>query len=296
MKLYKILMLFSAIALISSCGNDFVVEDYYDLEELPPYVAFDADGNSAFIDPFSVGEEDGSIGITVENPTGTESDITVEYSLGGSAVFGEDYTIEGASANGGTVTISAERGSFNETFRNDIDITIIDNDDYDSDPRDIIITLTSASHADGDLVVGRGGRDFLREAIVNINDDECVSEYAGSYAVETTTDSIVIDGVLTDSTSVFTGSASIVKVDDAYFTYDVDDASGGFYASDFIGGGTLPVTFDEDCGGITATEITNSNGQSVSLLSGSVNGDGVITLVFKEADTGNQFTSVFTPN
>ncbi|WP_235296493.1 hypothetical protein [Portibacter marinus] len=294
MKIYNILFILTAMLFIASCGNEFVVGDYYDLEELPGYVAFDADGNSAFIDPFDA-EEGEVLNVIIENPTGTQSDITVDYALSGSAVYGEDYTIDGASASGGSMTISTEGQVFNETFRGNLPITIIDNDDYDEEPRTIIITLTGASNAEGDLAVGRGGTDFLIEATVNLIDNECDSQLDGTYNVATIADSLVIDGMLQEAmVDTFMSTASIVK-DGGFFTYSIDDASGGLYASEFFGGSSLPLTFTEDCGAITIDGQTDFTGQNIILVNSSVGDDGTITLVLKGEDRGDQFTSIFTP-
>jgi len=169
MKLYNLLIVGVAMFFLGSCGNAFVVEDYYDLEELPGYVAFDADGNNATLAPFEVTEGDGSLSVTVENPTGTESDINVDYSLGGSAVYGTDYEISGASSSGGSMTIAVNGSAFNETFRGDINITLLTDEAIDGE-KTIEITLTAASNSAGSVAVGRGGTELLRKATVIIAD------------------------------------------------------------------------------------------------------------------------------
>lgn len=291
MKIYYISIVLFSMLFIMSCGNKYETSDYFDLEELPGYVAFNASGNDAFLAPFDVNEGSAAVDISVENPTGTSSDITVNYTFGGTAEYGVDFTDPNGSAAGGSITIPVEVGAdFNVTFQAPIMLEILDDAVFDQE-KTILVTLESASNAEGALAVGRGGLDFLKTAIVNIADDECDSNYGGSFAVATTTDSIMIDGMLTDSTETFTGSATIAKVDGEFFTYSIDDASGGFYASDFVGEGALPVTIVEDCGAITEV-----NGSSISLVSGAVGADGVITLTLKDDTTGNQFTSVFTPN
>ena len=169
MKLYNLIIAAVFALVIVSCGNEYDTSEYFDLEELPGYVAFDADGNNATLAPYTATEDGGSVGVTVENPTGTLSDITVNYSLGGSAVYGTDYTIDGASASGGTLVISSNRGSVAETFRADINVTLLTDDAVDGE-KVIEITLTSASNAEGELAVGRGGTDFLKTASVIIAD------------------------------------------------------------------------------------------------------------------------------
>ncbi len=169
MKLYNLIIILVCALFIVSCGNEYDTTEFFDLEELPGYVAFDTDGNNAVIPDATVTEDEGSTTLTVENPTGTMSDITVNYTLAGSAVFGVDYEIDGASASGGSIVISSERGNVNETFRTDINITLLTDDDVDGE-KTIVVTLASASNATGDVAVGRGGTDFLKTANIVIAD------------------------------------------------------------------------------------------------------------------------------
>ena len=103
MKIYKLIMVAFVACMISSCSTDYDTSEYFDLEELPGYVAFDADGNDVTVADRTLEENGGSVAVIVENPTGTTSDITVNYTLSGSAVYGVDYTIEGATAAGGSM-------------------------------------------------------------------------------------------------------------------------------------------------------------------------------------------------
>jgi len=154
---------------MSSCDPDYDVNDYFDLEELPGYVAFDADGNNATLDAFEATEDDGTVDIDIENPTGTQSDITVNYSLSGSAVYGTDYTIEGATSDGGSVTIQPNSGAVNETNRTTLSITLLTDATVDGE-KEITITLVDAANSAGNVAVGRGGKDFLKTAKVIIAD------------------------------------------------------------------------------------------------------------------------------
>lgn len=169
MKFYNLIIALVCTLFIVSCGNEYDTTEYFDLEELPGYVAFDTDGNNISLSDFAVTEDGGSVAVTVENPTGTMSDITVNYTLSGSAVYGVDYEISGASASGGSVVISSDRGNFNETYRADINITLLTDDVVDGE-KTITLTLASASNSDGDLAVGRGGTDLLKTANVVIAD------------------------------------------------------------------------------------------------------------------------------
>ena len=166
MKNIFLLMCFTIV--LASCSTDFDTAEYYDLEELPAYVAFDADGNNATRDAEELAEDAGVLAVFVEAPTGTFSDITVNYTLSGDAVFGTDYTITGASASGGSVTISPDN-DVTETFRGAIIVEALMDGVVDGN-KSVVLTLTSASSADGDFAVGRGGTDFLKSAEVIIVD------------------------------------------------------------------------------------------------------------------------------
>ena len=294
MKLYKFLFLLLGVAFFASCGNTYETDEYFDLEVLPGYVAFDAPGNDAFIDEEAV-DEGGSLSVDVESQNEVHSDITVNYTLGGTAVYGTDYTIEGATADGGSVVISSDRGDFNVTYRESINVTVVDNDFVNFDPRSVIITLVSASNSSGEVAVGRGGKEFLKEYVINITDDECISEYAGSYKAVATFDSLTVDGILVDSIfSTDTTLVAISKLAGEYFSYNVEDASAGAYA--LLGGSILSYDMVEDCGSISATDQTDEFGNTINLVAGGVSADGVISLTLKNVEAGDQWTTVFIPN
>ncbi len=166
---YRPFLLLFGIALLWSCGNEYVVDDYFDLEELPGYVAFDAPGNSAILDDVMVAEDAGTASLTIECPTGTLSDVAVEYEFGGDAEFGVDYNVAGASASGGSLTILSERGDVTDRFNSDLEIEILTDGAQDG-AKTLTVTLVSASNAEGALAVGRGGTDFLKTATVVIED------------------------------------------------------------------------------------------------------------------------------
>jgi len=159
------MMIAFVAVMVMSCSTDYDVNEYFDLEELPGYVAFDASGNDVTVAPREITEDGGSVDVVVENPTGTESDITVEYALSGDAVWGVDYTIAGATEAGGSMTISSDRGDVAVTFRGSITVTALTDDVIDGD-KTLTLTLTSASNASGSLAVGRGGTDFQKTADV----------------------------------------------------------------------------------------------------------------------------------
>ena len=169
MKKYISIMGLALAVLLSACDPDYDVADYFDLQELPGYVAFDTEGNNASLDDIETDEDAGTVEVVVENPTGTTSDITVNYSLGGSAEFGTDYSIDGATSAGGSLTIPSKGGTVTETIRASIVIDILADQTADG-TKEIEITLTDASNAEGSVAVGRGGTDFLKTAKVIIAD------------------------------------------------------------------------------------------------------------------------------
>ncbi|MCB0597353.1 MAG: hypothetical protein H6557_05985 [Lewinellaceae bacterium] len=166
---HKYIMLLFCIALLSSCGNEYDINEYFDLEELPGYVAFDAPGNSAILDDVMVTEDEGTATVTIECPTGTLSDITVDYDFGGNAVFGTDFNVAGASASGGTITVRQKDFDVVNRSNADLEIELL-TDGVADGTKTLTITLVSASNADGPLAVGRGGTDYLKTATVVIED------------------------------------------------------------------------------------------------------------------------------
>ncbi|MCO6489692.1 MAG: hypothetical protein J5I98_14850 [Phaeodactylibacter sp.] len=166
---YKYFMLLFVAALLTACGNDYEVSEYFDLEELPGYVAFDAPGNSAILDDIIVTEADGSATVTIECPTGTLSDITVDYEFGGDAVFGTDFNVAGATASGGTITVGQKTWDVVNRSNADLEIELLTDGTADG-TKTLTVTLVSASNAEGPLAVGRGGTDFLKTATIVIED------------------------------------------------------------------------------------------------------------------------------
>ena len=169
MKISYLFILLALVIGLSSCDPDYSVDQYFDLEELPGYVAFDADGNNAVRDDVETAEDGGTASLVIENPTGTLTDISVSYSLSGSAVYGTDYTIDGATSSGGSLTIPADGGAVNQTIRASLVINLLTDSVADGE-KIVTVTLTEASNAEGSLAVGRGGTEFLKSANVIIAD------------------------------------------------------------------------------------------------------------------------------
>jgi len=170
-KLVYILSVFAVGIFTFSCEDyDFEEDQGFNLEQLPKYVAFNGDGNTVTLDTFDIDEEDDEIEISIEAPTFVRSALTVTYSLSGSAVFGTDYTIEGATASGGTITLDPEPANIQDFVNGDLMFTPLTDNVVDGEKM-VTITLESAVDADGEVfAVGRGGTDFLKSATVRIAD------------------------------------------------------------------------------------------------------------------------------
>lgn len=166
---YKNFILILVAVFMFSCDTSFHPEEEFDLEILPGYVAFDAPGNAAVLDDLMTSEDEGTAILTIENPTGTLSDITVTYSFSGSAVFGEDFTVAGATATGGSIVLNINPADFQNNDRVDLEIALL-TDDFADGEKMLTVTLASAENAEGTVAVGRGGTDFLKTATVVIAD------------------------------------------------------------------------------------------------------------------------------
>ncbi|TDQ28990.1 hypothetical protein [Zeaxanthinibacter enoshimensis] len=163
-----------AMALVfTGCTEDYDLDERgLSVEELPAYVAFSAPGASSSIAPVDTAEDAGSVSLNVEIPGGTVSNVTVTYGFSGSAVFGEDFTVDGADSAGGTVIISKPGPEANLDGlppNADIDITLL-TDGVADGAKTLEVTLLSASNGQGTVEVGRGGTASLRSQTVNIAD------------------------------------------------------------------------------------------------------------------------------
>jgi hypothetical protein len=263
----KIFILFTIIGFLSACTEyDFFEDQGYSVQELPSYVAFNGDGTTVdySVDPIDECAS-GGVELVVEAPTGTLSDITVNYSLGGTAEFGVDYTIDGASASGGSFTIEHLQSADPNDFQNldNGSFTIIPLVDGTSEGDETIeVTLTSATNADGEtFAVGRGGTDYLKSVTVDLVD---------------------VDFAITP-----TGTFDVVMAGDfnnpGYVATIVEEAPGQYRISDFAGG-IFGVEVDyqldkNDCGwGITAPAAGSTFATVAADITGSYDAAGVLTL------------------
>ena len=160
---------FSLFALTSCEDYDFEESQGFKLQQLPKYVAFNGTGATVTLDTIDVDEDDDPFEINVEAPTYVRSDITVTYTVSGSAVYGVDYTVTGGSSTGGTINIATPTADQLTVFANgDIEVTPLTDGVTDGE-KIVTFTLVSAVDADGQtFAIGRG--EFLKTATVRITD------------------------------------------------------------------------------------------------------------------------------
>ncbi|WP_343487867.1 hypothetical protein [Allomuricauda sp. d1] len=170
------ILIVSALAFVG-CAEDFDYEDSgFILEELPSYVAFNPAGTSVTLAPVDTTEGE-TEEISVEIPGGTVSDVTVNYTFAGTAVFGTDFNVDGATSAGGSLTFGppSTPNLDGQPVGGDIVVELL-TDGVEDGAKTLEITLTSASNAEGELAIGRGGTDALRTAVVNIADADAPEE------------------------------------------------------------------------------------------------------------------------
>ncbi|MFK8005671.1 MAG: hypothetical protein AB8H03_04840 [Saprospiraceae bacterium] len=163
---FKYTLFFFSLIILSSCGSDYATEDYFELEELPNYVAFgDGTTNNAVLETLVVDEDAATASFIIEAPAGTLSDVNITYDISGTAVAGIDYNIVGA----GSITLAVDENDFQNRDQVSLDIEILTDGVVDG-TKTLTLTLTSASNAEGTLAVGRGGTDFLKSVDLEISD------------------------------------------------------------------------------------------------------------------------------
>ena len=118
----------------------------------------------------TVSEEDTTFSVAVANPFNSGSDVTVSYSLGGTAEYGEIYTIDGASASGGDIVLPFQENAESvQISQEDIVINFLV-DTLLTAPQTIELTLTGASASGGESFdVGQGDL-FGNVTITLVND------------------------------------------------------------------------------------------------------------------------------
>jgi len=171
-------MKFTNIMAALLCGLCFVACDYESFEE--ESALGDLQTGNAFVrlitggvagtEDVVVGEESTSADVTIESSSVRGGDVTVEYSLGGTAEYGTIYTIEGASQSGGNLLIPFQESVDNTApARADITINFMV-DTLMAVDQTIELSLVSATSSDSEsLDVGQGP---LRQSLtINLLND-----------------------------------------------------------------------------------------------------------------------------
>lgn len=158
--------------IIFGCDDSELEDQGHRLEFLPgKYVAFDAPGASSIIEIEEVDEGDDDLDLSVEIPTGTFSEVTVNFSFTGTAVYGVDFTVTGSTATGGSITIDPLPADDPTDVIDSANISVSLLTDGNTDgAKTLTITLTEASNSEGNILVGRGGTDLLKARTINISD------------------------------------------------------------------------------------------------------------------------------
>lgn len=169
----KIIYILVAISIISlGCDDEFNLEDQnLKVKFLAgKYVAFNPPGANISIDDVDANEGE-VVELNVEIPTGTLSNVNVNFTFGGTAVHGTDYNVTGSTSSGGSITIVPLPSDDQTDVIDNEDIVInLLTDGIADGNKTLTVTLESASNSEGAILVGRGGQDILKTAIINISD------------------------------------------------------------------------------------------------------------------------------
>jgi hypothetical protein len=167
-KLFYILTIASVT--MYSCDDFDLADSNIALQDLPGYVAFNGSGEDATISDVETTEDGGDVSLNIEVPTGTLTDINVDFTFGGTAVFGTDFNVAGSDAAGGSILLPHNPNDVEDFDNVDIVVTMLTDGVADGD-KTLTITLSGAAGTDGTVfAVGRGGTDFLKSANVVISD------------------------------------------------------------------------------------------------------------------------------
>jgi len=172
----KIILIIFVFGLLASCTDVNLDEQTIKVKNLDGYVAFANAGGTVVPIVLNISESTTATqNLRVECPTGSLSDITVNYSFSGSAVFGTDFTVVAtnggsSTAAGGTIVIrrNTTTGGVNDFDFVNLGIRAV-TDGVTDGAKQLIVTLTSATNAEGKVfAVGRG--TYMKSATINIAD------------------------------------------------------------------------------------------------------------------------------
>lgn len=171
MKLFKLFALLALLGGVAACDYEpFEDEEGLSmLEAVNPYVRLD-DSDANGMRQVVLSDSGQVITVDVVNESNVVADLTVEYSIGGSATFGEIFTVSPGNANGGTLQIAFDDGSNTDAeVSESITITTLV-DTLVNGPETIEIALTGVSATNGATYdVGQG--PLYRTLTINLVND-----------------------------------------------------------------------------------------------------------------------------
>jgi len=299
-----IYILFASVMILTGCSEDFELNDNdldLNVQLLEgEYVAFSADGANTTVAPEDAKEGE-TVELNIEIPTGSESDVTVNFTFGGTAVYGTDFTVPGGSGAGGSVVIVPDDGggTANIIDNADIVVTLLTDDTQDGN-KTLEVILASASNGDGEVLVGRGGTDILKSQTVNISDVDC-GDVAGLYDV---TGDILVDDF---GSGPYAYTDRIALADcSVEGEYAISDITGGLYTNDYataygVGPAGATIEFDPAADGpVTWSGVSDQFGGSVledpaSATASNYNATtGVITIYWTATAYGERGITTYT--
>jgi hypothetical protein len=158
MKMQYILICLISLAALSSCDYESYEEEsaLTGLAPTDPFVRL-ITGGAGGTEEAVVSPTDTTFEVEIESQLVIPADVTVDYTLGGTATYGEVYEIPGATASGGSVTIPWGDLNGVTTFPSEAVTINFLVDTLLNGPETIIIDLVSASTTDGAAVLpGQG--------------------------------------------------------------------------------------------------------------------------------------------
>ncbi len=300
-----IYIVLASVIFLTGCSEDFELNDNdqgLNVELLEgEYVAFDASGANTTVPAIDAKEGDTGVALNVEIPTGTETDVTINFEFGGTAIFGTDFTCAGCTSAGGSVVIVPDPGDdpADEIDNTDILIDLLTDQNQDGN-KTLTVTLVSASNGQGSVNVGRGGTDLLRTQTVNISDIDC-GDVAGLYNV---TGTILVDDF---GSGPYAYDDRIALADCSLEgEYGIADITGGLYTNDYataygIAPAAAVIEFDPTTDGpVTWSGVSDQFGGSViedaaSATASNYNAaTGVITIYWTATAYGERGITTYT--
>jgi hypothetical protein len=257
----------SCALFLTGCDQTFK-DDKYDIGATaqPAFVRFTNPNSSNNIYTRSEGDK---VVLAVYASYGVAEDIVVTYTFSGSAVYGTDFVVEGASASGGSLTIPYNVGVASRGGA-EFEVDLLRDNTTDGD-KELVIRLVSATTASGkQLGVGQG--PAFVESKITIKDTDCPSNMAGNFLMTN------------DFCEPAPIGATITRVPGTNNQYIISDMSGNFInACTPNEGFFIEFTLTESCGSIRPSKQTVF-GVEFEVISGTWNErTGVLTLRWTDA-------------